>query len=51
MAQKILSGTPVSEVPIQPSSKGKLVINAKTAQKYNIDIPYEILSSAEKVYE
>lgn len=51
IAQNILSGTPVSEIPIQPSSKGKLIINAKTAQKYNIEIPNEILSSAEKIYE
>jgi hypothetical protein len=51
IALKILAGTPPSEIPVQSASKGSLVINAKTAQKYNIDIPYEVLSSAEKVYE
>ena len=48
---KILAGTPVSEIPIHASAKGKLVINAKTADKYKVDIPFDILSTAETVFE
>lgn len=51
VAQKVLSGTAPADIPYVPSKKGKLVINAKTAQKYKLEIPYDILSSAEKVYE
>lgn len=50
-ALKVLNGTPPSKVPYVTSSKGKLVINMKTAQKYKIEIPYDLLASAEKVYE
>jgi putative ABC transport system substrate-binding protein len=51
VAQKIMSGTPPSEIEYVQSKKGKLVINMKTAQQYKLEIPYDILSSAEKVYE
>jgi len=51
MALKILSGIPVSKIPMEPSSKGKLVINTTTAEKLNINIPYDILSVADKIYE
>ncbi|MBU1194468.1 MAG: hypothetical protein KKE62_13480 [Proteobacteria bacterium] len=51
VAKKILNGTAPADIPYVPSKKGKLVINAKTAQKYKLEIPYDILSSAEKVYE
>lgn len=51
MVMKIIKGTPVSEIPMETVSKGKLVINAKTATEKKIDIPYEILSSADHVFE
>ena len=51
MVIKILNGTPVSDIPIEKVSKGKLLINAKTAITKNIDIPYEILNSADHIYE
>jgi ABC-type uncharacterized transport system substrate-binding protein len=50
-ALKILGGTEPSSIPYVSSSTGKLVVNAKTAQKYKIDIPYEVLYTAEKIYE
>lgn len=50
-ALKILNGTSPSQVPYVTSTKGKLVINIKTAQKYKMDIPYDLLASADKVYE
>ncbi len=51
IAKKILAGTPPSDIKYVQSKKGKLVVNIKTAQKYKVEIPYDILSSAEKVYE
>lgn len=50
-ALKILNGTPPSNVPYVTSSKGNLLVNLKTAQKYNIEIPYDLLATATKVYE
>lgn len=50
-ALKVLSGTAPSQVPYVTSSKGRLLINMKTAQQYKIDIPYDLLASADKVYE
>jgi ABC-type uncharacterized transport system substrate-binding protein len=46
----ILNGAAPSQVYKQ-SKKGKLVINVKTAQKYKLNIPYEILSTAERLIE
>lgn len=49
-ALDILNGAPISQAYTQ-SKKGKLVFNAKTIQKYKVEIPYEILSTADNVYE
>jgi len=49
-AMEILNGAEPAQVYKQ-SKKGKLVINAKTAQKYKVNIPYDILSTAEKIFE
>ena len=51
MVLKAVSGTPVSQIPMESIQKGKLVINAKSAMQKKIEIPFEILSSAEQVYE
>lgn len=51
MVLKILNGTPIKDLPVETVKKGALIINAKTALKYKMDIPYDILSSAEKVIE
>ena len=51
MALKVLSGTPVSNLPMETVKEGNLLINAKTVDKYKIEIPYEILESASHVYE
>lgn len=50
-ALKILKGAAPSDVPYVTSSKGRLLINMKTAQQYKLDIPYDLLASADKVYE
>ena len=51
MVVKILKGTPVAEIPMETVMNGKLLINGKTAVSKNIDIPYEIISSADHVFE
>ncbi|RJQ65531.1 MAG: hypothetical protein C4519_27645 [Desulfobacteraceae bacterium] len=51
MGVKILGGTPVGQVPIEQMQKGSLIVNVKTAKQMNVNIPYEILSSAEKIFE
>jgi putative ABC transport system substrate-binding protein len=51
MVVKIVTGTPVSGIPMETVMKGKLLINAKTAMNKNIEIPYEILNSADHVFE
>jgi putative ABC transport system substrate-binding protein len=51
MVVKIINGTPVSDIPMETVKKGKLLINAKTAMEKNIEIPYEILNSADHVFE
>ena len=51
LAIKVLDGTAPKDIPYVTSTKGKLVVNAKTAQKYKVEIPYDILSTAEAIYE
>ena len=51
MALQVLGGTPIDSLKIVTSTKGKLVINGKTAEKMKVDIPYDLLATAEKVYE
>lgn len=51
LAEQILNGKAPADLKYVQSKKGKLVINMKTAQQYKLDIPYDILSTAEKVYE
>lgn len=51
VALKILNGTAPKDIPYVKSNKGKLVINVKTAEKYKVEIPYDILSTAGAIYE
>lgn len=50
-AVKILKGAKPADVPYVTSAKGRLVFNIKTAQKYKLDIPYDLLASADRVIE
>ncbi len=45
---KVLDGTPPSKIPSSylPHEMQTIVVNAKTAQKIEASIPFEILSSA-----
>lgn len=51
LAIKILDGASPKDIPMQSNAKGKLVVNATTSQKLKVDFPYEILSTAEKIFE
>ena len=51
MVMKIIKGTPVPEIPMETVSKGKMMINARTATQKNIEIPYEILNTADHIFE
>jgi putative ABC transport system substrate-binding protein len=51
MAKKIISGTPLNELPIASPEKYKLVLNLSTAEIIRVDIPQEVISRAEIVYE
>ena len=51
MVIKVLNGTPVSQLPMETVSKGKLMVNAKTATQKDIEIPYEILETADRIFE
>ncbi len=51
LAVKVLNGTAPKDIPYFSSTNGKLVVNVKTAQTSKVEIPYEILSSAEAIYE
>ncbi|MBU1195705.1 MAG: hypothetical protein KKE62_08430 [Proteobacteria bacterium] len=47
----LIDGTSPENIPYMTNAKGRLAINSITAQKLNIEIPYRVLSLAEKIYE
>lgn len=50
-ALKILSGAKPSDIPVARNKKGRIVINARIAQKLNATIPTEIVEAADKIIE
>ncbi len=50
-ALKILDGAKPMDIPIDRNKKGKLMLNAKIAEKAGIQLPYELIQSAAKVIE
>lgn len=50
-ALKILDGTSPADIPIVNNTKGAIVVNAKVAMAAGVELPYEIIESAEKVIE
>jgi ABC-type uncharacterized transport system substrate-binding protein len=40
---QIIDGTPAGEIPIEPPSRGKVVINAETTRKLGMKIPISLL--------
>jgi ABC-type uncharacterized transport system substrate-binding protein len=50
-ALKILDGTAASSIPIVQNQEGSMIINAKVAQALGVDMPYELIASADQVLE
>lgn len=48
---KVLNGNAPKDIPYVQSTQGKLVVNVATAEKYGVEIPYDILSTAGAIYE
>lgn len=51
MAKRILSGKKAAEIPIVTNQDGFVVINLKAADRLNIDVPFSVLQSADKIIE
>lgn len=47
--QALLAGMPVGRLPICENDKGVILVNLKAAERFHIDIPYEIIEAAGSV--
>ncbi len=50
-ALKILGGTSPDSIPLAKNEKGKLIINTRIAKNMGVEIPFEVLESAEQIIE
>jgi ABC-type uncharacterized transport system substrate-binding protein len=50
-ALKILDGTPPSDIAIAKNKEGLLILNIRIASKLGVDLPYELIESADRVIE
>jgi ABC-type uncharacterized transport system substrate-binding protein len=50
-ALEILSGTPVSQIPVERNQQGTLIINTRIAEAVDADIPVEDIEIADRILE
>jgi ABC-type uncharacterized transport system substrate-binding protein len=50
-AIKILDGAVPNSIPVAKNEKGKLIINTRIAKKLGVEIPFEVLESADQIIE
>jgi putative ABC transport system substrate-binding protein len=48
---KILNGTPPSDLPVEQTAKYELFVNRKTAKALGLTIPQSVLVAADEVIE
>lgn len=51
MAKQILSGKSASNIPMVVNQNGYVILNLKTAHQLDIDVPFEVIQSADKIIE
>lgn len=51
MAKKILAGKKAGQIPMVTNQDGYVIVNLKTAAKLNIDVPFSVLQSVDKIIE
>ena len=50
-ALKILDGTSPKDIPLAKNTQGMLIINTRIAKNLGVEIPFEVLTSADQVIE
>lgn len=50
-ALKILDGTAPTAIPVAKNKEGRLTVNVKIAKSLGVELPYELISSANQVFE
>lgn len=51
MARQIMNGKKAGEIPVKGNKQGYVIVNVKTAQKLGMDVPFNIIESAQKIIE
>lgn len=51
MAKQILAGKAARDIPVVTNQDGYVILNLKTAHKLKIDVPFEVIQSADRIIE